>query len=500
MVFQSAQQAIGRMDSFLIPSIILNFMLRWLISRFSYSGARNPPLYGDYEAQRHWQEITYNLQPSEWYKNSTDNDLLYWGLDYPPLTAYHSWVNGFIGKSINESWVRLHTSRGTQGYDHKIFMRSTVLISDVVIYFTGLIYYFMVVRKPLKPRERGMLATIGLMYPALILIDHGHFQYNCVSLGFTVWAVVMLMSGRYFLGSVFYCLALNYKQMSLYYSFSFFFFLLGICFQYPNRTKSMITLATISSAVIMTFIACWFPFIWDSETFLSVVYRLFPISRGLYEDKVANIWCSLEVLIKLKRLVSASNMAKISAITTLICLLPSSFHLFKNPTIKNFIYNMAGTSLIFFLLSFQVHEKTILLAALPVTLLIHEHPFTTLWFYIISTFSLLPLMAKDGLIMPSLALTCFSLIIYVAFFRDMGLSVDFNLVHKARTIIFVSSICGCLFLTLASTMLKPPSRYPHIYILLNSIYSCFHFIGFTFYYHYLQFYAEEPELFKVKGL
>ncbi|XP_025017658.1 LOW QUALITY PROTEIN: dolichyl pyrophosphate Man9GlcNAc2 alpha-1,3-glucosyltransferase-like [Tetranychus urticae] len=318
--------------------------------------------------------ITYNLQPSEWYKNSTDNDLLYWGLDYPPLTAYHSWVNGFIGKSINESWVRLHTSRGTQGYDHKVFMRSTVLISDVVIYFTGLIYYFMVVRKPLKPRERGMLATIGLMYPALILIEHGHFQYkfNSVSLGFTVWTVVMLMSGRYFLGSVFYCLALNYKQMSLYYSFSFFFFLLGICFQYPNRTKSMITLATISSAVIMTFIACWFPYIWDSETFLSVVYRLFPISRGLYEDKVDNIWCSLEVLIKLKRLISPSNMDKISVTTTLY-----AFYRQDSRT---------GTSLIFFLLSFQVHEKTIFLVALSVTLLIQKHLSTMLWLYIISTF------------------------------------------------------------------------------------------------------------------
>lgn len=28
--------------------------------------------------------------------NSTDNDLLYWGLDYPPLTAYHSWLMGYM--------------------------------------------------------------------------------------------------------------------------------------------------------------------------------------------------------------------------------------------------------------------------------------------------------------------------------------------------------------------------------------------------------------------
>ncbi|KAJ7375672.1 Glucosyltransferase-like protein, partial [Desmophyllum pertusum] len=46
-----------------------------------------PPMFGDYEAQRHWMEITYNLPADEWYTNTTNNDLMYWGLDYPPLTA-----------------------------------------------------------------------------------------------------------------------------------------------------------------------------------------------------------------------------------------------------------------------------------------------------------------------------------------------------------------------------------------------------------------------------
>lgn len=51
-------------------------------------------MFGDYEAQRHWMEITVNLPASHWYTNTTDNDLLYWGLDYPPLTAYHSLLMG----------------------------------------------------------------------------------------------------------------------------------------------------------------------------------------------------------------------------------------------------------------------------------------------------------------------------------------------------------------------------------------------------------------------
>lgn len=53
-------------------------------------------MFGDYEAQRHWMEITTNVPLKHWYFNTTDNDLQYWGLDYPPLTAFHSWVCGHM--------------------------------------------------------------------------------------------------------------------------------------------------------------------------------------------------------------------------------------------------------------------------------------------------------------------------------------------------------------------------------------------------------------------
>lgn len=53
-------------------------------------GFQTPPMYGDFEAQRHWMEIATHLPISQWYFY----DLEYWGLDYPPLTAYHSWLLG----------------------------------------------------------------------------------------------------------------------------------------------------------------------------------------------------------------------------------------------------------------------------------------------------------------------------------------------------------------------------------------------------------------------
>ena len=45
-----------------------------------------PPLFGDFEAQRHWMELTLHVPLKEWYYL----DKHWWGLDYPPLTAYVS--------------------------------------------------------------------------------------------------------------------------------------------------------------------------------------------------------------------------------------------------------------------------------------------------------------------------------------------------------------------------------------------------------------------------
>ena len=84
-------------DRWLVPMVRRSMgLLRYRSSvQCQVSGSRlpgfqTPPMHGDYEAQRHWMEVTTQLPVSEWYFY----DLQYWGLDYPPLTAYHSWLLG----------------------------------------------------------------------------------------------------------------------------------------------------------------------------------------------------------------------------------------------------------------------------------------------------------------------------------------------------------------------------------------------------------------------
>ena len=111
-------------------------------------------------------------------------------------------------------------------------------------------------------------------------------RYNCVSLGLTVWAIILLSKGHDILGSIAYSLALNYKQMALYYSFPFFCFLLGKVLLLPSLTQKISKFSSLAFTVILTFILCWLPYISDYESSIQVIRRLFPLDRGIYEVNI----------------------------------------------------------------------------------------------------------------------------------------------------------------------------------------------------------------------
>ena len=84
----------GTVSQWVTIPLILMFagLFRWTTGLWGYSGFQSPPMHGDFEAQRHWMELTKHLPVSQWYFH----DLDWWGLDYPPLTAYHSWLLGIM--------------------------------------------------------------------------------------------------------------------------------------------------------------------------------------------------------------------------------------------------------------------------------------------------------------------------------------------------------------------------------------------------------------------
>ena len=285
----------------------LSLLIRYGISMFSYSGKNTPPLYGDYEAHRHWMEVTLHVPISQWYFYHTD----YWGLDYPPLAAYMSYVWGKLGQLIDPRWFVLDESRGFESIEHLYFMRMTVLVMDLLVYFTGVRRFVMVRFSNKSWAFRQMARWMLLMQPAILLIDHGHFQYNCVMLGLALWSISFVLEDRFVLGTCLFVLSTCFKQMSLYYFPAFLFYFLGICWH--RRFQSGLILAMkMGFTGLVTALVCFFPFITDLTVARQVISRIFPLERGLFEDKVASVWYALSIVVKIHRILPTIHLLRFS--------------------------------------------------------------------------------------------------------------------------------------------------------------------------------------------
>ena len=156
---------------------------------------------------------------------------------------------------------------------------------------------------------------------------------------------------------------------------------------------------------------------------LQVIKRIFPLQRGLFEDYVANFWyvscrkqllminaslirylpfrCVSSLIFKWKKYITGPYLAKMCAAATMIVSLPSLIMEVTKPSRETFIMCLMNTSLAFFLFSYQVHEKSILIPLVPMSVLMYPSRSTSSVYALnISLMTMYPLLKKDGLLGP----------------------------------------------------------------------------------------------------
>ncbi|EPQ54608.1 ALG6, ALG8 glycosyltransferase [Gloeophyllum trabeum ATCC 11539] len=458
------------MRAWVLPCVLLGSVLvKWAMGLGSYSaGQGTPPLFGDYEAQRHWMEITVHLPVREWYTY----DLQYWGLDYPPLTAYVSWLCGIVGSWFDPAWFALDRSRGIETPGSKVYMRATVLALDTLVYLPAVLLFTRVwhPHRSKRSQVRNVALITVLLQPALLLIDFGHFQYNSVMLGFTLLALNCFAKNRDLLGAFFFVLSLGFKQMALYYAPAIGSYLIGKCIYLGPKDglQLFIRLAFVTSVTFLLLFLPWLPPFAPPRAILDPVSRIFPFDRGLFEDKVANFWCASNVVFKWRAWLERGALVKLSAGLTALGFLPAVVTLSDGttPVLRLLPYALLTSSMAFFLFSFQVHEKTILLPLLPVTLLLSgaapdSGPFA--WCALVNNvavFSMWPLLKKDGLGTQYLAAI-------VMWNRVIGYRP-----FRVREGMFVQYLSMVVYVTLLllhvlEMLVPPPARYPDLFAALN---------------------------------
>lgn len=498
--------------------VLFALIIRCGVGLGSFSGMNVPPMHGDFEAQRHWMELTTNLPLSQWYWY----DLPYWGLDYPPLTAYHSYILGKLGAIFDPTWFQLGASRGQESMDLKSYMRFTVLLSELLLYIPGVIYFAKWIGKHRgqTPIGQYIAAAAILFQPSLILIDHGHFQYNSVMLGLTVYAINNLLDEYYAPAAICFVLSVCFKQMALYYAPIFFSYLLSKSLFSPTLFN-LPRLLAVAAATLISFAAMFFPlYMWGGiRNVLQSIHRIFPFSRGIFEDKVANFWCFSNIFIKYKVLYTQSQLQMYSLCATALGFLPAFILIFFYPKKHLIPYALTACSMSFFLFSFQVHEKTILVPLLPITLLYTSTDWNVLsmvsWINNMAFFTLWPLLKKDGLVLQYATLLLLSnwLIGNFSFvtprflpkFLTPGPSTsDVSENYRRRSLlpdnifwklIIVVSYISMGILHLLDFYVQPPAKYPDLWVLLNCSLGFFSFFLFWVWNYYKMFTLRNKTLY-----
>ena len=502
----------------ILPLVLMVVGLyRWCVGMWGYSGFQTPPMHGDYEAQRHWMEITTHLPISQWYFY----DLQYWGLDYPPLTAYHSWIMGNVGTIFNPSWFALDSSRGIEEQLLKVYMRATVIVSEYITYIPAAI---ILNRKCAQLQgvnkwESSIALVAILMQPATILIDHAHFQYNTVMLGFVLASMSSVFSDRYLWACVFFVAALCYKQMALYYAPAIFAYLLGVCLLPDLRIGRLLGIAivtAISFALMFTplllgslydnyrgispplsttdrqvnpLFSLILPYISPSSLLYPIllqltqaIHRIFPFARGLFEDKVANVWCAIHTFHKLHTY-SIPPLQRVSLLSTLIAILPACMTISLFPRKELLPWALASSAWGFFLCSFQVHEKSILLPLLPLTILLggeggldNEIRAWVGWANMLGVWTLFPLLRRDELKTPYSVLSL--LWAYLLGLPPTSLNLYLEKdskkpsVRLSTTLLHLSFYAAMILWHLAEAFIAPPKTKPDLWVVLNVLIAC----------------------------
>ena len=241
-------------------------------------------------------------------------------------------------------------------------------------------------------------------------LAHARLSWKALTIivGFTLLAATSFISGRDLLGAFFFTLSLGFKQMALYYAPAVGSYLIGKClylgprdgyvYALPptqpvlltnNSIQLFIRLAIVTAGTFFLLFLPFLPPFAPISAILDPITRIFPFNRGIFEDKVANFWCATNVVLKWRLWASQSTLMRLSTLFTFLGFLGAAIAPIRAwlrlrnqdrttevPSVMQTVLLLAllNSSMSFFLFSFQVHEKTILLPLLPITLLLSTAP------------------------------------------------------------------------------------------------------------------------------
>uniref|UniRef100_A0A8C1IRH3 Alpha-1,3-glucosyltransferase n=1 Tax=Cyprinus carpio TaxID=7962 RepID=A0A8C1IRH3_CYPCA len=317
----------------------------------------------DFEVHRNWLALTHSLPVSQWYYEATSE----WTLDYPPLFAWFEYGLSHIACFFDKEMLVVpnlnYASPATV-----LFQRLSVIVADVV--------FFYAVKECCKclreDKGKDLLGKPSFILTVLLLWNFGLLIVDRILGDLAINKSCMAQTCRF-----------PYLKLILHFEGAFLFsVLLNLkhnCIRFIDKSRSSL------------FIKGQLP---------QVLSRLFPFKRGLCHAYWApNIWALYNIadkafsilgvkfrLLDINKLPKASMtgglvqefqhsvLPSVSPLATLVCtllsILPALFKIWHRPNgARGFLRCLVICALGSFMFGWHVHEKAILMAILPLSLL-----------------------------------------------------------------------------------------------------------------------------------
>uniref|UniRef100_A0A3Q3E595 Alpha-1,3-glucosyltransferase n=1 Tax=Labrus bergylta TaxID=56723 RepID=A0A3Q3E595_9LABR len=384
----------------------------------------------DFEVHRNWLAITHSLPcPGGTMRSNTSE----WTLDYPPLFALFEFGLSHVARHFDRNMLQVENLNYASP-PTVLFQRLSVIFTDLVFIYAAKECCRCVQEqkgsRDVLNRPSFVLAVLLLWNFGLLIVDHLHFQYNGFLFGILLLSVSKHLQVRHLQGALLFSILLNLKHIYLYVAPAYGVYLLrSFCFSQDNKDGSIrwmsfspLRLLALGAIVVSVCALSFGPFIAMGQL-PQVLSRLFPFKRGLCHAYWApNIWALYNILdkilamlgVRLKLLQEAelprasmtgglvqefqhSVLPSISPSITLVCTLLS----LRRPSggvprgARGFLRCLLLCALGSFMFGWHVHEKAILLAILPLSILAVESREDAGIFLILSTtghYSLFPLI------------------------------------------------------------------------------------------------------------
>ncbi|XP_063497490.1 dolichyl pyrophosphate Glc1Man9GlcNAc2 alpha-1,3-glucosyltransferase isoform X2 [Symphalangus syndactylus] len=384
----------------------------------------------DFEVHRNWLAITHSLPISQWYYEATSEWTLDYPPFFAWFEYILSHVAKYFDQEmLNVHNLNYSSSRTLLFQRFSVIFMDVLFV--YAVHECCKCIDGKKVGKELTEKPKFILSVLLLWNFGLLIVDHIHFQYNGFLFGLMLLSIARLFQKRHMEGAFLFAVLLHFKHIYLYVAPAYGVYLLrSYCFtaNKPDgsiRWKSFSFVRVISLGLVVFVVSALSlgPFLALNQL-PQVFSRLFPFKRGLCHAYWApNFWALYNALdkvlsvigLKLKFL-DPNNIPKasmtsglvqqfqhtvlpsVTPLATLICTLiailltatsaswvqaillpqppeylgiqPSIFCLWLKPQgPRGFLRCLTLCALSSFMFGWHVHEKAILLAILPMSLL-----------------------------------------------------------------------------------------------------------------------------------